>query len=44
LFAAKILALEDVVPGFVDVHRGAMHAPGKAVKIVAVLDQASGGG
>jgi len=41
-FVAKILAFEHVVPGFVDVHRGPMQAPGKVAKLVAVLNKASG--
>lgn len=41
-FAAKILAFEHIMPSFVDVHKGPMHAPGKVAKLVAVLNKATG--
>ena len=41
-FVAKILAFDHVLPGFVDVHRGPLHAPGKVAKLVAVLNKATG--
>lgn len=41
-FTAKILAFEHVLPGFVDVHRGRLHAPARIAKLVAVLDKSSG--
>ena len=41
-FVAKILAFEHVLPGFVDVHRGPLHAPGKVARLVAVLNKTSG--
>ena len=42
-FTAKILAFEHILPMYVDVHRGPMHAPGKITKLVATLNKADGG-
>jgi elongation factor 1 alpha-like protein len=41
-FVAKILAFEHILPMYVDVHRGPMHAPGKITKLVATLNKADG--
>ena len=41
-FTTKILAFSHVTPMHVDVHRGRLHAPGKIVKLEAVLDKGSG--
>lgn len=41
-FTVKILAFEHVTPMQVDVHRGRLHAPGRVVQLVAVLDKGSG--
>lgn len=41
-FTAKILAFEHILPSFVDVHKGPMHALGKVTKLVAVLNKATG--
>ncbi|MCJ1478360.1 Hsp70 suppressor, GTPase facilitates ribosomal subunit dissociation [Lambiella insularis] len=41
-FVVKILAFEHVTPMQVDVHRGRLHASGRVVALVAVLDKGSG--
>jgi elongation factor 1 alpha-like protein len=41
-FKAKILTFDHVMPMFVTVHRGPLHAPGKIAKLVATLDKSSG--
>ena len=38
----KILAFEHILPMAVEVHRGRLHAPGRIIKLIAVLDKASG--
>jgi len=41
-FTAKILSFEHIMPMYVDVHRGPMHAPGKIIRLVATLNKADG--
>jgi elongation factor 1 alpha-like protein len=41
-FSAKILTFEHVMPMFIEVHRGRMHASGKISKLVATLDRSTG--
>ncbi|KAF2434159.1 hypothetical protein EJ08DRAFT_646609 [Tothia fuscella] len=41
-FTAKILAIDHVMPMFVEVHRGPLHVAGKISGLVATLDKASG--
>jgi elongation factor 1 alpha-like protein len=41
-FTAKILAIDHVMPMFVEVHRGPLHVPGKITTLVATLDKQSG--
>jgi elongation factor 1 alpha-like protein len=41
-FTTKILSFEHIMPMYVDVHRGPLHATGKIAKLVALLDKGSG--
>lgn len=41
-FTAKILAFEHIMPAFVDVHKGPLHAPAKIATLVATLDKSNG--
>lgn len=41
-FTAKILAFEHIMPAFVNVYRGPLHAPARISKLVATLDKSTG--
>lgn len=41
-FTAKILAFEHITPGWVDVHKGRLHNPGRISQLIGVLDKGSG--
>lgn len=41
-FQAKVLTFEHLMPMYVDVHRGRLHAAGKISKLIATLDSKSG--
>ena len=41
-FTIKILTFEHVMPMYVDVHRGRVHAPGRVARMLAILDKSSG--
>lgn len=41
-FTAKILAFDHVTPGWVDVHKGRLHAPARVTALLATLEKSSG--
>jgi elongation factor 1 alpha-like protein len=41
-FEAKVLTFEHLMPMYVDVHRGRLHALGKITKLIATLDSKTG--
>ncbi|KAG8532695.1 uncharacterized protein KY384_002572 [Bacidia gigantensis] len=41
-FTVKILAFEHIMPMPCEIHRGRLYAPGRVVKLEAILDKASG--
>ena len=41
-FITQILAFEHVMPMYVDVHRGRLHAPARITKLLSVLDKKTG--
>lgn len=38
-FEARVLAFEHIMPGFVDVHRGRLHAPARVTTLIAGLSK-----